>query len=79
MAVGTEEMHTITNVLEPGDAVEIAEGAMRGLRAVVSRVMPGKERIAVLLEFLGRQTAVEVPAHLVVKEGDARERIFPAD
>ena len=78
LAVGAEEMHTITNVLEPGDTVEIAEGAMRGLRAVVSRVMPGKERIAVLLEFLGRQTVIEVPAHLVVKEGDARERMFPA-
>jgi len=47
--------------------------------ATIKRLMPGKERIAVLLEFLGRQSVIEVPAHLVVKEGDARERIFPAD
>ena len=77
-AVGADELHTISAVLQPGDEVEIAEGAMRGLRAVVTRVMPAKERVAVLLEFLGRQTTVEVPANFIVKEGDARERIFPA-
>jgi len=76
-AVGTEELHTISAVLQPGDAVEIAESPMRGLRAVVSRVMPGRERVALLLDFLGRQTAIEVPMNFVVKEGDARERMFP--
>jgi len=78
-AVGTDELHIITNTLQPGDAVEIAEGAMRGLRAVVSRVMPSRERVAILLEFLGRQTAIEVPANLVIKEGDVREGIFPPE
>jgi transcriptional antiterminator RfaH len=78
-AVGAEEPHTISASLQPGDEVEIAEGAMRGLRAVVSRVMPSRERVAVLMEFLGRQTTIEVPVELLIKEGDARERIFPAD
>ena len=77
-AVGAEELHTISAVLQPGDEVEIAEGAMRGLRAVVSRVMPSKERVAVLLEFLGRQTTIEVPVNFIIKEGDARERAFPS-
>jgi len=77
LAVGTDELHVITATLQPGDVVEIAEGAMRGLRAVVSRVMPSRERVALLLELLGRQTTIEVPAHLVIKEGNVREGAFP--
>lgn len=76
-AVGADELHVIAAPLQPGDAVEIAVGAMHGLRAVVSRVMPGRERVAVLLEFLGRQTMIEVPAGFVLKEGDVREGILP--
>ena len=76
-AVGMDELHTISAVLQPGDAVEIAAGAMCGLRAVVSRVMPSRERVAVLMEFLGRQTTIEVPADSVIKEGNARARAFP--
>jgi len=76
-AVGEEELHTIASVLQPGDIVEIGEGAMRGLQAVVSRVIPSRQRVAVLLDFLGRQTTIEVPAALLIKEGDARDRLFP--
>jgi transcriptional antiterminator RfaH len=79
LVVGTEELHVIPTNLQPGDAVEITEGAMRGLQAVVSRVMPSRERVAVLLEFLGRQTTIEVPANFIIKEGDARETMFPQD
>jgi transcriptional antiterminator RfaH len=78
-AMGADELHVIASTLDPGDEVEIAEGAMRGLRAVVSRVMPSRERVAVLLEFLGRQTTIEVPANFVVKEGDVREGMFGSD
>jgi transcription antitermination factor NusG len=59
--------------------VEITEGAMRGLRAVVTRVLPGRERIAVLMEFLGRQTMIELPRHFLLKEGDKRAAIFAGD
>jgi transcriptional antiterminator RfaH len=74
--VGAEELHVIAAPLQAGDAVEIADGAMRGLRAVVARVMPSRERVAVLMEFLGRQTTIELPANFVIKEGDVRERAF---
>ena len=75
-AIGTDELHTIPEHFVPGDEVEITEGAMRGLRAVVARVMPGRERIGVLMEFLGRQTMIEMPRHFIVKEGDERAGIF---
>jgi transcriptional antiterminator RfaH len=76
-AIGADELRTIPENFIPGDEVEITEGAMRGLRAVVTRVMPGRERIAVLMEFLGRQTMIELPRHFLVKEGDERAAVFP--
>ena len=75
-AVGATGLHTIPENLKPGDDMEITEGAMRGLRAVVTRVLPGRERIAVLMEFLGRQTMIELPRHFLLKEGDERAGIF---
>jgi transcriptional antiterminator RfaH len=78
-AMGAEGLHVISDTLQPGDAVEIAEGAMRGLRAVVSRVIPSRARVAVLMEFLGQQTSIEVPAYLVVKQGDVREGMFSSE
>jgi transcriptional antiterminator RfaH len=74
--VGSDEVHVIQNELEPGETVEISGGAFHGLQAVVTRVMPSRDRVAVLLEFLGRQTMVEVPVQAVVREGDGRKRVL---
>ncbi len=71
-AIGGDGLRTIPEDFVPGDEVEVTEGAMRGLRAVVSRVLPGRERIAVLMEFLGRQTMIELPRHFLLKDGDRR-------
>jgi transcriptional antiterminator RfaH len=59
-AIGEEDLRVIEDTLHPGDLVEVAVGPMQGLEAVVTRVMPAKQRVAVLLDFLGRQTAVEM-------------------
>jgi transcriptional antiterminator RfaH len=70
--VGGEGLRTIPEQFAPGDEVEITAGAMRGLRAVVTRVLPSRERIAVLMEFLGRQTMIELPEHILLRDGDQR-------
>jgi transcriptional antiterminator RfaH len=75
-AVGSENVCTIADPLRAGEEVEVAAGAFRGLKAVVTRVMPSRERVLVLLEFLGRQTSVELPAGEVLREGDQRRRAF---
>jgi len=59
-AMEGQELRVVEDTLQPGDTVQIATGAMHGLEAVVSRVMPARLRVAVLLDFLGRQTAVEL-------------------
>lgn len=75
---GADELPFTSSELCPGDAVLIADGAMRGLLAVVSRAMPAQQRVAVLMEFLGQQTTIEVPLKFVVKAGDARTAAFRA-
>jgi transcriptional antiterminator RfaH len=79
-AMDGAELRTVENVLRPGDAVEINSGAMRGLQAVVSRVMPSRQRVAVLLDFLGRQTMVELDRNQITcaAEDEYRRACFSA-
>ena len=76
LALGTENICTISEPLAVGEEIEVAAGAFRGLKAVVSRVMPARERVLVLLEFLGRQTSVEMAASEALRAGDPRHRAF---
>lgn len=77
--VGDRHVHVIPEELEPGTPVRIAGGLFHGLTAVVTRAMPGRDRVAVLLEFLGRQTLTEVDRHaLVPAESDQRALLLPA-
>lgn len=76
LTIGQEELHVIPDHLAPGAAVQISGGLLHGLSAVVSQVMPSKERVRVLLDFLGRQTLVEVQSSALVGEIQARRQIL---
>lgn len=73
--IGGEGVRLIPPEMEPGDSVKIAGGSFHGLQAIVHRVMPSAQRVAVLLEFLGRQASVEVNIADVIKDGDQRKFI----
>lgn len=75
-SLGADRVHVIHEKLQPGQAVQIAGGVFHGLRAVVTRVMPSRERVAVLLEFLGRQTTVELPDEAVIRDMDERKLVL---
>jgi transcriptional antiterminator RfaH len=47
--------------LKPGDALEIRSGPLAGYEAIFDAALPGRERVRVLLMFLGRQS---VPVEL---------------
>lgn len=72
---GEAQLHEIPDTPEVGEAVQVAGGALHGLKAIVTRVIPARQRVAVLLEFLGRQTAVELPLEQVVREENPRRRL----
>ena len=67
--IGDEEVRLVEPALKVGDEVEIAAGSFAGFSGVVTRVMPARDRVAVLLEFLGRQTVVELPLSGVSHDG----------
>jgi transcriptional antiterminator RfaH len=50
-----------------GDPVRINEGPFAGLDAIFEKKMKGSERVAVLLEILGRQTRLVLPSETVSK------------
>src|ERR1043165_3004610 len=50
--IGEEGIRLIEPSIAMGDEVEVAAGAFGGFRGIVARVMPARDRVAVLLEFL---------------------------
>lgn len=70
--VGSDEIHEISGELRTGDEVRLVGGAFHGLSAVVSRPLPARQRVAVLLEFLGRLVNVEVDQTGVLREDTPR-------
>jgi transcriptional antiterminator RfaH len=71
---GEEEILTFNPEIQVGQAVRIAEGPFQGLEALVTQLLPAKERIRVLLEFLGRslETELSTPKVLPVASPSAR-------
>jgi transcriptional antiterminator RfaH len=70
--VRDDSVHAIDSTLRAGEEVQLADGPFHGLTAVVTRVMPSRERVKVLLEFLGRQTEAELASSAVIPTANPR-------
>jgi transcriptional antiterminator RfaH len=55
-----------------GDTVNITAGAFSGLESVITQVLSGKDRVRILIDFLGRQVEAEIGKASVVRAGAAR-------
>lgn len=64
--VGAEEVVTVDCSIQVGQTVEIIEGPFQGLEVLVTNLLPAKERIRVLFEFLGRPLEIEIPTEKVL-------------
>jgi len=53
--------------VKPGDTVRINEGPFSGLEAIFQQSLKDSERVAVLLEILGRQTRLVLPSETIAK------------
>lgn len=53
--------------LAQGDDVKIVGGAFAGLNAVITQVLPAKERVRILMDFLGRKLEAEVESSKVLR------------
>jgi transcriptional antiterminator RfaH len=67
---GGAEVKEVDYRLSQGDEVKIAEGAFAGLEAVVTQVLSAKQRVKVLMDFLGRKMEAEVEHSSVLRQVD---------
>lgn len=65
---GAEEVKELSYHLSQGDQVQIVGGAFVGLEAVVTQVLSAKERVKVLMDFLGRKMEAEVQYSNVLRQ-----------
>jgi transcriptional antiterminator RfaH len=62
------EVKEMVYELSEGDPVQIVGGAFVGLDAVVTQVLEAKERVKVLMDFLGRKMEAEVQCSSVIRQ-----------
>ncbi len=67
-SVRDEETIVIESGVEPGEEVNVIAGPFRGLKALVARVIPARERVALLLEVLGMEREVEVSIKTILPD-----------
>jgi len=67
----------VEECLRPGMEVSVAEGAFLGSLGVVVRVLPARQRVQILLDFLGRTTVAEVDRRSLVVEDQSLARLMP--
>jgi transcriptional antiterminator RfaH len=65
---GASDVTEVSYDLSEGDQVQIVAGAFAGLHAVVTQVLSPKERVKVLMDFLGRKMEAEVQCSKVLRQ-----------
>lgn len=51
---GADEIVQISRALEPGQEVELTQNPFQGIKALVTRVITARERVEILIEWMGR-------------------------
>ncbi len=74
----SEEPMTVQDQLRVGAEVTVAEGSMLGSRGIVVRVLPAKQRVQILLDFLGRTTLTEVDRKSLMVEDRSIADLMPS-
>jgi transcriptional antiterminator RfaH len=62
------EVRELSYELSQGDQVKVVEGVFGGLDAVVTQALPARERVKVLMDFLGRKIEAEVGRSNVLRQ-----------
>ena len=66
--VADGETVEIASEIKEGEEVKVIEGPFLGIRALVTRVLPARERVAILLNMLGQEREIEVSAGAVLPD-----------
>jgi len=74
----TQELLDVEEHLRPGTEVTVGEGAFHGFNGIVLKVLPAKQRVQILLDFLGRTTLAEVDRKSLVVENRSMADMMPS-
>jgi transcriptional antiterminator RfaH len=69
---GEEEIVEVNQTLAPGQTVEVTQGPFQGLEAVVTRVITAKDRVEILIQWMGRTLQAEAKAADLLPVTDPR-------
>ncbi len=58
--LGGEDIKTLSFELAEGDEVAIVDGPLAGQEGIITKLLPARERVRVLLEFLGNTREIEL-------------------
>lgn len=72
--LGEEEEVVISHEVEKGDRFELAEGPLRGQEGDVVEVLPGRDRVRLLVDFIGGQSEIEVDIMSLLLPGRPESR-----
>lgn len=72
------EPMSVEDRLYPGAEVTVAEGAFLGFSGIVLRVLPARQRVQILLDFLGRTTLAEVDRKSLTLENGRVADLMPS-
>jgi transcriptional antiterminator RfaH len=78
LLAGTEEILIFSPEIAVGEEIKIVSGAFQGLEAVVTQVLPARDRVKVLLEFLGREVEAQVAVRDILSTKSPRGTIAGA-
>lgn len=74
----SEEPMAVEDRLFAGAEVTVVEGAFLGSRGIVVRVLPAKQRVQILLDFLGRTTVAELDRKSLTLEDRCMADLMPS-
>lgn len=77
--VDDQAIITVEEKLEEGDEIEIIEGPITGLKAIITKVMPGSERVSILMDMLGQTREVEISRDAISRKKDIRVASTPTE
>lgn len=55
-----QDTRVLEEALNEGSETEVVTGPFRGLQVVITRILPARDRVRILLEFLGEMREIEV-------------------
>ena len=66
--VADNETVEIACEIKEGEEIRVIEGPFQGVRALVTRIMPARERVAILLNMLGQEREIEVSTAAILPD-----------